>query len=86
MSDQLTGFAIIPADLARTPAVTAQAKAAYAALTSHRGEKTILLRDLAKEVGTTPEATQKALRSLYDRGWGELLTRIAPRVIEEDPR
>ena len=39
MSDQLTGFAIIPADLARTPAVTAQAKAAYAALTFTPGRE-----------------------------------------------
>ena len=84
MSEKATGFAVIPVDLARTPSVSAQATATYIALTSHRGQPTILRRDLAQDVGTTPEATLKALRTLRDRGWADLLDRIAPRVIKED--
>lgn len=81
MSD-LSGFAIIPTELARTASVSAQAKAVYVALTSHRGEKVVALDQLAKEVGTTPDATRRALESLYRRGWGATLTALAPTVIE----
>ncbi|MGF3057345.1 hypothetical protein [Microbacterium sp. YY-01] len=78
------GFAIIPIDLARTPALSAQSKAVYVALTSHCQDESITLRQLAKEVGTTPEATKKALTALYARGWGDLLTHIGPAVIEDE--
>lgn len=79
------GFAIIPTELARTASVSAQAKAVYVALTSHRGEETITLEQLAKEVGTTPDTARRALESLHKRGWGTTLAALAalaPIVIE----
>lgn len=81
----LSGFAIIPTELARTSSVSAQAKAVYVALTSHRGERTVTLDQLAKEVGTTPDATRRALESLYKRGWGVTLDALAPAVTGNGP-
>lgn len=78
----LSGFAIIPTELARTASVSAQAKAVYVALTSHRGDKTITLEQLAKEVGTTPDTARRALESLHKRGWGATLAALAPIVTE----
>lgn len=82
----MNGFAIIPAELARSAAVSAQAKAVYVALTSHRGEPTITVEQLAKEVGTTPEVVRRALESLHKRGWGVALEALSPRVIEGESR
>lgn len=79
-----SGYAVIPTELARTPMLSAQSKAVYVALTSHRGEESITLRQLAKEVGTTPETTKKALDALHKRGWGDSLARLSPAVIDEE--
>lgn len=78
----LSGFAIIPMELARTASVSSQAKAVYVALTSHRGEEAVSLEQLAKEVGTTPEAVRRALDALHSRGWGATLDVLAPSVVE----
>ena len=79
---ELSGFAIIPTELARTASVSAQAKAVYVALTSHRGEKTITHEQLARDVGTTPDAARRALEALHKRGWGATLDALSPTVIE----
>lgn len=80
-----SGFAIIPTALARSAAVSAQAKAVFIALTSHQGEKNITLAQLAKEVGTTPETTLRALEALTRRGWGAVLQASSPAVVLDDP-
>jgi predicted ArsR family transcriptional regulator len=54
----------------------------YVALTSHRGEEAVSLEQLAKEVGTTPEAVRRALDALHSRGWGATLDVLAPSVVE----
>lgn len=78
----MNGFAIIPVKLAQSAAVSAQAKAVYVALMSHSGAESVELAQLAKEVGTTPQATARALDTLHQRGWGRALDGLAPRVVD----
>jgi predicted Rossmann fold nucleotide-binding protein DprA/Smf involved in DNA uptake len=79
------GFAVIPVELARSAAVSAQAKAVFIALTSHHGEGPVPIANLAREVGTTPATAMKALSTLHQRGWGSVLATLAPPVLPEEP-